>query len=122
MNHERALKIVLIVAGLLFIAGVIPLTILFTRQPSVPMLMSIYVTLGIFLLLAARDPAANRGLIAFAGWANIAHASVMAVQEYLKVIERQELAGVVLFGIAGILLIALTPAKQPVARVSAVSA
>jgi hypothetical protein len=39
--------------------------------------MSIYVTLGIFLLLAVRDPAANRGLIAFGGWANLAHAGVM---------------------------------------------
>jgi hypothetical protein len=36
------------------------------------MLMSIYVTLGIFLLLAVRDPAANRSLIAFGGWANLA--------------------------------------------------
>jgi succinate-acetate transporter protein len=38
------------------------------------MLMSIYVTLGIFLLLAVRDPAANRSLIAFGGWASLAHA------------------------------------------------
>jgi hypothetical protein len=46
------------------------------------MIMSIYVTLGIFLLLAVRDPAANRSLIAFHGWANLAHAGVMAAQEY----------------------------------------
>jgi succinate-acetate transporter protein len=73
MIRERALKTVLVVAGLLFVAGVIPLTMFFSPEPSVPMLMSIYVTLGIFLLLAARDPAANRSLIAFAGWANLAH-------------------------------------------------
>ena len=78
MVRERALKSVLVVAGLLFTAGVIPLTMLFSRQPSVPMLMSLYVTLGIFLLLAVRDPAANRSLIAFGGWANLAHAGVMA--------------------------------------------
>ena len=46
------------------------------------MLMSIYVTLGIFLLLAVRDPAANRSLMGFGGWANLAHAGVMAAQEY----------------------------------------
>ena len=112
MRREPALKIVLIVAGLLFTAGVVPLVMFFSRQPAVAMLMSLYVPLGIFLLLAARDPAANRGLIAFAGWANIAHAAVMAVQRYLQVIEHQEMMGVVLFGIAGIMLVALTPPKR----------
>jgi hypothetical protein len=95
MWRERALKIVLVVVGLLFTAGIIPLTMFFSREPAVPMIMSIYVTLGIFLLLAMRDPAANRSLIAFGGWANLAHAGVMAAQEYLHVIERRELAGVV---------------------------
>jgi hypothetical protein len=76
MIRERALKAVLVVVGLLFTAGVIPLTMFFSREPAVPMIMSIYVTLGIFLLLAVRDPAANRSLIAFGGWANLAHAGV----------------------------------------------
>jgi len=40
------------------------------------MMLSLYVTLGIFLLLAARNPSANRSVIAFAAWANIAHAAV----------------------------------------------
>jgi hypothetical protein len=72
MRRERALKIVWVVVGLLFTAGVVPLTMFFSREPAVPMIMimSIYVTLGIFLLLAERDPAANRSLIAFGGWAN----------------------------------------------------
>jgi len=74
--------------------------------------MSIYVTRGIFLLLAVRDPAENRSLIAFGGWANLAHAGVMAVQEFRHVIERQELAGVVVFAIVGVVLVALAPAKQ----------
>ncbi len=74
MRQERVLKIVLLVVGLLFTAGVIPLTMFFSREPAVPMMMSIYVTLGLFLLLAVRNPAANRSLIAFAGWANLAHA------------------------------------------------
>jgi succinate-acetate transporter protein len=82
MRRERALKIVLVVVGLLFTAGVVPLTMFFSREPAVPMIMSIYVTLGIFLLLAVHDPAANRSLIAFGGWANLAHAGVMAAQEY----------------------------------------
>lgn len=63
MNQGRALKTVLVVVGLLFIAGVVPLTVFFSREPAVPMIMSIYVTLGTFLLLAVRDPVANRSLI-----------------------------------------------------------
>jgi len=82
----------------------------------------IYVTLGVFLLLAVRDPAANRSLIAFAGWANLAHAGVMAVQEYRNVIERRELAGVIVFAIVGVVLVAMAPAKKPVERVSTVAA
>jgi len=118
MRRELVVKVVLAVVGLLFCAGIYPLTVFFSREPAVPMIMSIYVTLGIFLLLAVRDPAANRSLIAFGGWANLAHAGVMTVQEYRNVIERQELAGVVLFAIVGIVLVALAPAKQPVERVS----
>ncbi len=78
MFRERALKIVLVVVGLLFTAGISPLIMFFSREPAVPMIMSIYVTRGIFLLLAVRDPAANRSLIAFGGWANLAHASLMS--------------------------------------------
>ena len=122
MKRERVLKIVLVIVGSLFTAGIVPLTMLFSREPSVPMLMSIYVTLGVFLLLAVRDPAANRSLIAFGGWANLAHAGVMAAQEYLNVIERRELAGVVVFAIVGVVLVALAPAKKSVERASAVMA
>jgi succinate-acetate transporter protein len=122
MVRERVLKIVLVVVGFFFIAGIVPLTMFFSREPAVAMIMSIYVTLGIFLLLAVRDPAGNRSLIAFAGWANLAHAGVMAVQEFRHVIERQELAGVVVFGIVGIVLVALAPTKQSVAKASAVVA
>jgi hypothetical protein len=62
-------------------------------------------------LLGAWNPGANRSLIAFAGWANLAHAGVMAVQECLHVIKPQELFGIVVFGIVGVALIALIPGK-----------
>src|SRR5215469_7009137 len=120
MRRERLLKVVLVIVGLLFTAGVIPLMLFFSREPGVSMIMSIYVTLGIFLLLAVRDPAANRSLIAFGGWANLAHAGIMAAQEYRNVIERQELAGVIVFAIVGVVLVALAPPKQSVEKTSAV--
>jgi hypothetical protein len=46
----------------------------------------------------------------------------MTAQEYRNVIARQELVGVVVFAIVGVVLVALAPAKQPVERTSAVVA
>jgi Family of unknown function (DUF6632) len=122
MLRERIQKPVVVVSGLLFLAGTIPLVTLFSREPAVAMLMSIYVTLGVFLLLAAGDPAAHRSLISFAGWANLAHAGVMAVQAYRHAIQSRELLGVVLFGIVGLALIAITPAKPTTRQISAAKA
>jgi|SRR5271167_283639 len=116
--RQRLQKPVLIFAGLLFVAGIIPLVMLYAQEPATAMLMSIYVTLGIFLLLAASDPAAHRSLIYFAGWANIAHASVMSVQAYRHAIQSRELLGVAVFAVIGVALIAITPPKQTTPSVS----
>jgi len=115
-------KAVVVVVGLLFLAGTIPLVMFFAKEPAAAMIMSIYVTLGIFLLLAAGDLAAHRSLISFAGWANLAHAGVMAVQVYRHVIQSRELMGVVVFGIAGLALIAITPARPTTRQVSTAKA
>jgi drug/metabolite transporter superfamily protein YnfA len=112
MIQERALKVVLVLVGLIFLAGVYPLTMFFGRDPALAMMLSLYVTLGIFLLLAARNPSANRSLIAFTAWSSFAHASLMAVQAYRNVIERRELLGVAALVLIGVALIALAPAKQ----------
>lgn len=116
--RERLQKPVLIVSGLLFVAGIIPLVMFYAQEPAVAMLMSLYVTLGVFLLLAASDPAAHRSLIYFAGWANIAHAAVMSFQAYRHVIQSRELLGVAVFAVVGVALIAITPPKQTVERLS----
>lgn len=114
--RERALKIALVVIGSLFVLLAIPGVMFFSREPAVAMIMSLYVPMGIFLLMSASDPTAHRSLIAYAGWANVAHAAVMAVQEVLGVIQRQELIGAGIFGVVGVTLIALTPAKEATAR------
>jgi hypothetical protein len=44
------------------------------------MLAGVYITLGVFLLLALRNPSANRTLIAFTAWSSLVHAAIMAVQ------------------------------------------
>ena len=54
---------------------------IFVRQaPDLSMMFSLYVTLGIFLLLAVRNPSESRSLIAFTAWSSFAHAAVMGLQ------------------------------------------
>jgi hypothetical protein len=118
MNRERALKIVLTLAGLLFVASAYPLMMFVRRDPALSMMFSIYVPLGIFLLLAVRNPWANRSLIAFTAWSSFAHAAVMGLQAFRNIVARDELAGVALLVLIGIALIALAPAKQGTERSS----
>jgi hypothetical protein len=111
---------VLVLVGLLFLAGIYPLT----KSPSIwqpnqsedvePMMLSVYVTLGIFLLIAARNPSANRSLIVFTAWSSFAHAAVMAVQAFQNASARGGLLGAAAASaVIGVALIALAPAKQP---------
>jgi hypothetical protein len=104
--------------GLVFMAGIYPLIVFVRQEPALSMMMSLYVTLGFFLLLASRNPAANRSLIAFTAWSSLAHSAVMAFQASRNMIQHTELIGVAVFAVIGVLLIALTPAKS-VGQVSA---
>lgn len=116
VNRERALKILLALVGLFFVAGLYPLitSMMHPKQSDYPdqMMLSIYVTLGVFLLLAVRNPAANRTLIAFTGWSSLAHASVMAVQSLQLGNERTELPPLGVIGIICVILIALLPTRH----------
>jgi len=119
MIRERALKVVLVVVGLFFCAAIYPLLLLWRQEPALGMMLSVYVTLGIFLLFAVRNPSANRSLIAFTAWSSFAHAAVMGLQALRHVIARTEWIGVVLLVVIGVVLIALAPAKQPAERAAA---
>jgi len=122
MIRERALKVVLVLVGLLFLAGIYPMTMFFWSEVAIAMMLSLYVTLGIFLLIAARNPSANRSLIAFTAWSSFAHAAVMGVQAFRNVIPRGELVGVAALVVIGVALIVLAPAKRSVERASAAGA
>lgn len=114
MIRERALKIVLLVVGLLFLIGVYGL--IERVPPADQMLGSVYATLGVFLLLAARNPSANRSLIAFAAWSSLVHGAVMAVEAIYNMIPRSDLLVAVLpFFVIGVALVMLAPAKVPLA-------
>jgi hypothetical protein len=119
MRRERALKVVLVVVGLVFCALAYPLILFVKQEPALAMQFSVYVTLGIFLLLASRNPSENRSLIAFTAWSSFAHAVLMAGQAFANLIARGELIGSAVLVVIGVALIVLAPAKQPVERASA---
>jgi hypothetical protein len=118
MNRELALKIALVLVGLLFLALVYPLAIFMRQEPALSMMLSLYVTLGVFLLLAIRNPLANRSLIAFTAWSSFAHAALMGTQAMRNMIARGELIGVAVLIVIGVALIALAPAKQSTESIS----
>jgi Family of unknown function (DUF6632) len=112
MIRERTQKVVLIIVGILFVATIYPLVFLVRDEPTLQMMLSIYATLGVFLLLASRNPSAHRSLIAFAAWSSFAHAATMAVQSIGDVHERLHLLiGVAMFVVIGLALIVVSPAK-----------
>ena len=88
MIRAGALRVILVLVGLLFVAGIYPLILFWRQEPALAMMLTLYVTLGIFLLLAAGDPSANRSLIAFTAWSSFAHAALMGMQAFLNLIPR----------------------------------
>jgi len=71
-------------------------------------------TLGVFLVLAARNPSAHRSLIAYAVWASFVHTAVMALMAIQLANMRGELlAGVAVSGLSAVLLFVLAPRKEP---------
>src|SRR5436853_5948278 len=117
MRPERALKVVLGLVGLLFSAGLYPVTdSLWHANQSMytdDMMLSLYVALGIFLLIAVRSPSAHRSLIAFAAWSSFAHAIVMSVLGFEIASQRTGfLIGSGVLVAIGVCLILLAPGKQ----------
>lgn len=126
MRRERALKIVLALVGLLFLAGIYPIadSLLHADQSMYTddIMLSLYVALGVFLLMAVRNPSEHRSLIAFAAWSSFAYGAVMTVMAFQKANEHDNLWAVAALVAIGVTLIALSPAKQPVERAPAVAA
>ena len=119
MNRDKALRILLVLLGLLFTAGLYPLVTSIrdgwhaNKEDALPMMLSLYITLGIFLLLAARNPSVNRSVISFAAWSSFAHGGVMAIMSTHLPNERGDLlVAAAVFGVIGAVLLALVPRKQ----------
>ena len=86
--------------------------IVFMRQaPAMSMMFSLYVTLGVFLLLAIRNPSEHRSLIAFTAWSSFVHAVWMGTQAVCNMVGRGELIGVAVLIVIGVALVILAPAQ-----------
>jgi len=118
-DRIKYLRIALVVVGLTFTFGLWPLTIVWPsgwswhaegRSYYLEMILAIYATLGVFLILAARNPLAHRSLIWFTVWSSVVHGGVMAVQSFNGDHNMGHLWGDVLalFAVAAVLAL-LTP-------------
>ena len=82
------LRLALRVVGLLFVFGVWPLTVVWPsgwawhagQSQYLQMIIGLYATLGVFVFLAARDPARHLSLISFTLWSSVVHGLIMTVQ------------------------------------------
>ena len=114
----RYLRIALIVFGLIFTFAIYPLAILWPsgwtwgqgHSHYQMMIIGVYATLGVFLLIASRDPLRHTSLIWFTVWSSLVHAVIMAAQSFSDSAERGHLVGDVpaLLPVA-VVLVALTP-------------
>ncbi|HET9181113.1 MAG TPA: DUF6632 domain-containing protein [Candidatus Angelobacter sp.] len=122
MTRERALKIVLVIVGLFFTAAAYPalggLHNPANSDTGDTMLMAIYAALGVFLLLATRNPRAHRSLIGFAAWSSFAHAFVMGGigLEMPGMRDGSLIISSAVLVVIGVVLLALLPAKQTAER------
>lgn len=83
------LRIALVVIGAIFTFGFYPLTIYWPsgwawhttgQSEYLQMIIGVYATLGVFLMIAVKDPLANKSLIWFTVWSSLVHGLIMAVQ------------------------------------------
>jgi hypothetical protein len=120
----RTLRVVLVLAGLIFIFGIYTLGIVWPSgwvwgeagprsfMPShyLMMIIGVYATLGVFLILASKNPAAHASLIWFTVWSSFVHGGIMGVQALTDGAERGHLIGdVPALLVVAIVLAALTP-------------
>jgi hypothetical protein len=105
MEDEEKLKLLTVALyafGAIFVVGV-PAMMMWIWPagwgwtPSQPeyeqMVMGIYATLGVFLILAAKDPLAHASLIWFTVWSSIVHGGIMLVQAIVDETDRINLLG-----------------------------
>jgi hypothetical protein len=116
MFRLRLLRVLLVLSGLVFMAGIYPLLTSIPQHLQSDygdqMMLAVYFVLGVFLLLAVKTPAKNQSLIAFTGWGTLAHDGIMAVQAYQLKQLRSELLPLIMIAFLCVALIILAPSKD----------
>jgi hypothetical protein len=123
MKRERILQVVLVVVGLFYsFWGYILFHALWHsswlngHNDVLPMFLSLNTVLGVFLLLAVKQPTKHRSVIAYAAWSSLAHAFTMSIQSAEAAARgmhrRDSPQDIVIFVIIGIALLVLLPGKQ----------
>ena len=123
MNRERTLQVVLVLVGLFYsFWGYLLFDALWHSRwlnghnDVGPMFLSLNTVLGVFLLLAVKQPAKHRSLIAYGAWSSIAHGLTMTIQSAEAAahgIHRNDSPwDIVIFGVIGVALLVLLPPKQ----------
>ena len=91
-NRTKYLRIALRLVGVAFIVGIYTFINVWPSGWSwhtghshhlphyLQMILGVYATLGVFLLIASRDPLRHLSLIWFTVWSSVVHAVVMAAQ------------------------------------------
>jgi Family of unknown function (DUF6632) len=120
-DRIKYLRVALLVVGLIFTFGIWPLTIVWPsgwawhaggRSEYLEMIFGIYATLGVFLMIASRDPMAHKSLIWFTVWSSFVHGAIMGVQSVADIRQIRHLWGDVLaLIVAGAVLAALMPRR-----------
>ncbi len=118
-SRLKYLKIALVLIGAFCVVGVYPLTIYWpsgwtwhTDGPDLylQMILGIYATLGVFLIIAARNPLEHLSIIWFMVWSSIVHGGIMAAQSLVYPQHRGHLLGdVPVLIVAVVVLALLTP-------------
>lgn len=117
LERIRYLRVALVVAGLACLA-LYPLMLVWPSgwtwhigHSDYPMMIvGIYATLGVFLILAARNPLANLSLIWFTVWSSVVHGGIMAVQALTQAGQMGHLIGdVPALLVVAVVLAVLTP-------------
>jgi hypothetical protein len=115
----KYLRLALVLVGVTFIVGIYILMIAWpsgwkwhTGHSDYPMMIvGVYATLGLFLLLAARDPLKHLSLIWFTIWSSVVHGGIMAVQAMAPDSHGHWMGDVPALIIVAIVLAILTPRK-----------
>lgn len=125
-KKNQFLRVALLLVGLTFTFGIWPLGIVWPsgwiwheggRSEYFEMILGLYATLGVFLMLASRDPAAHTSLIWFTVWSSIVHGGIMGIQSVLNTHHMGHLWGDVAALIAVAMVLALlTPRQSAMAR------